>query len=38
MLALWHGDAGYEAGDASLAGPRHRLAMLDAGWVFERTG
>ena len=38
MVALWHGDAGYEAGDASLAGPRHRLAMLDAGWIFERSG
>ena len=38
MVALWHGDAGYESGDASLAGPRHRLAMLDSGWRFERNG
>jgi len=37
MVALWHGDAGYEASDAAAAGPRHRLAMLDSGWVFERT-
>ena len=25
---LWHGDAGYETGDAGLPGPRHR-AVLD---------
>ena len=36
VVALWHGDAGYEAGDAELAGPRHRLWMLDGGWRFER--
>ena len=36
MVALWHGDAGYDACDASLPGARHRLAMLDGGWVFER--
>jgi 8-oxo-dGTP pyrophosphatase MutT (NUDIX family) len=36
VVALWHGDAGYEAGDASLAGPRHRLWMLDVGWRYER--
>jgi len=24
---LWHGDAGYESGDATLAGPRHRATM-----------
>jgi 8-oxo-dGTP pyrophosphatase MutT (NUDIX family) len=38
MVALWHGDAGYEAGDAARAGPRHRLWMLDAGWRYERGG
>jgi len=37
MVALWHGDAGYEACDANAPGPRHRLAMLDGGWVFERS-
>ncbi len=36
MVALWHGDAGYEAGDAARPGPRHRLWMLDAGWRYER--
>jgi 8-oxo-dGTP pyrophosphatase MutT (NUDIX family) len=38
VVALWHGDAGYEAGDAALAGPRHRLWMLDSGWRYERDG
>jgi len=36
IAALWHGDAGYEAGDASAAGPRHRLWMLEGGWLYER--
>jgi hypothetical protein len=36
LVALWHGDAGYEAGDAARPGPRHRLWMLDAGWRYER--
>jgi 8-oxo-dGTP pyrophosphatase MutT (NUDIX family) len=36
VVALWHGDAGYEAGDAELPGRRHRLWMLDAGWRYER--
>ena len=36
VVALWHGDSGYEAGDAAVAGPRHRLWMLDAGWRYER--
>jgi 8-oxo-dGTP pyrophosphatase MutT (NUDIX family) len=36
VVALWHGDAGYEAGDASVAGPRHRLWMLESGWRYER--
>jgi 8-oxo-dGTP pyrophosphatase MutT (NUDIX family) len=38
MVALWHGDAGYEAADAERPGPRHRLWMLDAGWRYERQG
>jgi 8-oxo-dGTP pyrophosphatase MutT (NUDIX family) len=36
IVALWHGDAGYESGDAAAAGPRHRLWMADAGWRYER--
>jgi hypothetical protein len=35
-VALWHGDAGYESGDAEAPGPRHRLAMLATGWRYER--
>jgi 8-oxo-dGTP pyrophosphatase MutT (NUDIX family) len=37
VVALWHGDAGYDAADATLAGPRHRLWMLDEGWRYERS-
>lgn len=37
VVILWHGDAGYEDGDAARAGDRHRLLMLDAGWHYERT-
>ena len=37
MAVLWHGDAGYEDGDASKSGPRHRLLMLASGWRYERT-
>ena len=36
-VAMWAGDAGYEASDADAAGPRHRLWMLDTGWRFEQT-
>ncbi len=36
-IALWHGDAGYEVGDAEIAGPRHRLNMDRAAWHYERT-
>jgi 8-oxo-dGTP pyrophosphatase MutT (NUDIX family) len=35
-VALWHGDAGYEAGDAARSGPRHRLSMLAGRWSYER--
>jgi 8-oxo-dGTP pyrophosphatase MutT (NUDIX family) len=31
----WHGDAAYETGDLDAPGGRHRLMMLDTGWVFE---
>jgi len=37
IVALYHGDAGYESGDADVAGPRHRLWMVESGWRYERT-
>lgn len=37
LVALWHGDAGYESGDATTPGPRHRLVMATGGWRYERT-
>jgi 8-oxo-dGTP pyrophosphatase MutT (NUDIX family) len=36
-IVLWHGDAGYEAADPGMAGPRHRLVMSAAGWSFESS-
>jgi 8-oxo-dGTP pyrophosphatase MutT (NUDIX family) len=36
IVAMWHGDAGYESGDARAPGARHRLSMADAGWRYER--
>jgi len=37
-VALWHGDAGYEDGDAAAEGPRHRLTMTKGGpWSYDRT-
>ncbi len=35
-VALWHGDAGWEASDIQIAGPRHRLSMSSSGWIYER--
>jgi 8-oxo-dGTP pyrophosphatase MutT (NUDIX family) len=35
-VALWSGDAGYDAGDPDAPGARHRLWMLDEGWHLER--
>ena len=36
-VLLWHGDAGYDGGDATREGPRHRLWMpRDGGWRYER--
>jgi 8-oxo-dGTP pyrophosphatase MutT (NUDIX family) len=35
-VAIWHGDAGYDASDADAPGPRHRLSMLPQGWHYER--
>ena len=37
VAVLWHGDAGYEDGDAAREGPRHRLWLVDSGWRYERT-
>jgi 8-oxo-dGTP pyrophosphatase MutT (NUDIX family) len=34
-VALWSGDAGYDAADADAIGPRHRLVMMPGGFVFE---
>ena len=37
LVAVWDPDAGYETGDLSLPGPRHRLVMATGGWKYERT-
>jgi 8-oxo-dGTP pyrophosphatase MutT (NUDIX family) len=37
VVALWHGDAGYADRAPERAGARHRLWMLDDGWLYERT-
>lgn len=37
VVAMWHGDAGYDTGDPAAAGPRHRLWMVDTGWRYERS-
>ncbi|MEQ8689712.1 MAG: NUDIX hydrolase [Pseudomonadales bacterium] len=34
-VAMWAGDAGYEAWDAEVSGPRHRLVMASGGFRFE---
>ena len=36
LVALWHGDAGYESGDATLEGRRHRLVMGATEWRYLR--
>jgi 8-oxo-dGTP pyrophosphatase MutT (NUDIX family) len=37
-VAMWHGDAGYEAIDPLAEGPRHRLTMAKGrGWTYDRT-
>jgi 8-oxo-dGTP pyrophosphatase MutT (NUDIX family) len=36
LVALWHGDAGYEARDPAMPGPRHRLVMGPRPWRYER--
>ncbi|MBV9932809.1 MAG: hypothetical protein JO367_00785 [Actinobacteria bacterium] len=32
LVALYHGDAGYDSGDADAPGARHRLWMVASGW------
>lgn len=37
-VLLWHGDAGYDALDAEIAGPRNRLWYpADGPWTYERS-
>lgn len=36
LVTLWHGDAGYESGDATADGPRHRLVMGPT-WRYLRS-
>ena len=36
-VAMWAGDAGYDATDADLEGDRHRLVMTANGFQFENT-
>ncbi|MDP6980687.1 MAG: NUDIX hydrolase [Myxococcota bacterium] len=36
-VAMWQGDAGYEASDANVDGARHRLSMHKGVWTYERS-
>jgi 8-oxo-dGTP pyrophosphatase MutT (NUDIX family) len=36
-VMLYPGDAGYEANDPALPGPRHRILALRSGWRYERS-
>jgi hypothetical protein len=36
-VAIWHGDAGYEAWDAKIEGERHRITMAKSGFIFENS-
>jgi 8-oxo-dGTP pyrophosphatase MutT (NUDIX family) len=36
-VMLYPGDAGYEANDPSLPGPRHRILALPSGWSYQRS-
>ena len=36
VIAMWHGDAGYESGDTATPGLRHRLSMFETAWHYER--
>jgi 8-oxo-dGTP pyrophosphatase MutT (NUDIX family) len=37
-VAMWQPDAGWEDGDPSKPGPRHRLSVSEAIWLYERWG
>ena len=37
-VSLWGGDAGYESGDPSVPGPRHRLEITPSGYRFDESG
>ena len=37
-VSMWHGDAGYETADPSVPGPRHRLEITPAGYLFDESG
>ncbi len=37
-VSMWIGDAGYETGDATKPGPRHRLEMYKEGFNFDESG
>jgi len=36
LIAVWAGDVAYEGGDLVAEGGRHRLAMIQGGWLYER--
>jgi len=38
FFSLYAGDAGFEEGDISAPGPRHRLYSTESGWHYERSG
>jgi 8-oxo-dGTP pyrophosphatase MutT (NUDIX family) len=38
FFSLYAGDAGFEEGDISTPGPRHRLYSTESGWRYERSG
>lgn len=38
IVAMWAGDAGYEANEPATPGPRHRIVMTrDGPWLLDRT-
>ncbi len=37
IIAVWHGDAAYDGEDLDVVGGRHRLAMIEGGWRYERV-
>jgi 8-oxo-dGTP pyrophosphatase MutT (NUDIX family) len=37
LVAMWAGDAGYEADDPATPGARHRLLMRNDGWRLDRS-